>query len=150
MSDKNKHFLAAGGFILIFGGLLVLATAFDLQVSFILAAPNLVPDRYFSTSFMCNLVEVVAMAPIWGFATFAASVLTVFFSPEGWSCTAFADFVLRAVSVRRGFSAEGHDEIFAPDSGQGGDYEADLVWSVDGGLWIAGHSADIGTGREMD
>lgn len=79
MSDKNKHFLAAGVFILIFGGLLALATVFDLQVSFILASPNLVVDRYFSTSFMCNLVEVAAMAPIWGFATFGAAVLTVFF-----------------------------------------------------------------------
>lgn len=83
MSNKNKHFIAAGAFVLIFGGLLALATIFDLRVSFILASPNLVPDRYFSTNFMCNLVEVAAMAPIWGFATFAAAVLTVFFRRQG-------------------------------------------------------------------
>ncbi len=64
--------------MLIFGGLLALATIFDLQVSFLLATPNLVEGRYFSTNFCCNLVEVAAMAPIWGFATFAACILTVY------------------------------------------------------------------------
>lgn len=83
MTDKKKHFMAAAGFVLIFGGLLALATVFDLQVSFILAEPNLVTDRYFSNNFVCNLVEVVAMAPIWGFATFAAAVLTVYFRGLG-------------------------------------------------------------------
>lgn len=79
MSGRNRRFAAVGGFLLIFGGLLALATVYDLQISFILAAPNLAEGRYFSTSFFCNLVEVAAMAPIWGFAAFAASVLTVFF-----------------------------------------------------------------------
>lgn len=79
MADNRKRFAAVGCFILIFGGLLALATVYDLQVSFILAAPNLAADRYFSTSFLCNLVEVAAMAPIWGFATFAASILVVYF-----------------------------------------------------------------------
>ncbi|MDE7222506.1 MAG: phosphatase PAP2 family protein [Acetatifactor sp.] len=83
MTSKNRHFMAAGAFILIFGGLLALATIFDLQVSFILAEPNLGTGRYFSTNFMCNLVEVAAMVPIWGFATFAAAVLTVFFRQQG-------------------------------------------------------------------
>lgn len=79
MTDKRKHIVAAAGLLLIFGGLLALATVFDLQISFALAAPNLAEGRYFSTSFLCNLVEVVAMAPIWGFATFAACILTVYF-----------------------------------------------------------------------
>ena len=79
MADKRKHIVAAAGLLVLFGGLLALATVFDLQVSFALAAPNLAEGRYFSTSFLCNLVEVVAMAPIWGFATFAACILTVFF-----------------------------------------------------------------------
>lgn len=78
MADKRKHIAAAAGLLLLFGGLLALATVFDLQVSFALAAPNLAEGRYFSTSFLCNLVEVVAMAPIWGFATFAACILTVY------------------------------------------------------------------------
>lgn len=78
MADRRKHIAAAAWFALLFGGLLTLATVFDLQVSFILAAPNLAEGRYFSTNFFCNLVEVVAMAPIWGFATFAACVLTVY------------------------------------------------------------------------
>lgn len=79
MTDRRKHIVAAAGLLLIFGGLLALATTFDLQISFFLASPNLIEGRYFSTSFLCNLVEVVAMAPIWGFATFAACVLTVYF-----------------------------------------------------------------------
>lgn len=79
MTDRRKHIVAATVLLLGFGGLLALATVFDLQVSFALAAPNLAEGRYFSTSFLCNLVEVVAMAPIWGFATFAACVLTIFF-----------------------------------------------------------------------
>ena len=66
MSDRNRQYAAVGIFVLIFGGLLALATVFDLQVSFLLAEPGLVPGRYFSTSFPCNLVEVAAMAPIWG------------------------------------------------------------------------------------
>lgn len=78
MADRRKHIAAAAGLLLLFGGLLALATVFDLQVSFALAAPNLAEGRYFSTSFLCNLVEVVAMAPIWGFATFAACILTVY------------------------------------------------------------------------
>lgn len=78
MADKRKHIAAAAGLLVLFGGLLALATVFDLQVSFALAAPNLAEGRYFSTSFLCNLVEVVAMAPIWGFATFAACILTVY------------------------------------------------------------------------
>ncbi len=75
---KRRKYMVAAAFLLIFGGLLALATVFDLQVSFLLASPNLVEGRYFSTNFFCNLVEVAAMAPIWGFATFAACILTVF------------------------------------------------------------------------
>jgi len=78
MSNRNRQFVAVGVFLLIFGGLLALATVYDLQISFLLASPNLVDGRYFSTSFPCNLVEVAAMAPIWGFATLAASVLVVY------------------------------------------------------------------------
>lgn len=83
MSNRNRQFMAVGAFLLIFGGLLALATIFDLQISFLLASPNLVDGRYFSTSFPCNLVEVAAMAPIWGFATFAASVLVVYLHHKG-------------------------------------------------------------------
>lgn len=79
MCGKNKRFVAVGSFILVFGVLLALASIFDLQISQILAEPNLSAGRYFSTSFMCNLVEVMGMAPIWGFATFAACILTVYF-----------------------------------------------------------------------
>lgn len=83
MSDRNRQYAAVGIFVLIFGGLLALATVFDLQVSFLLAEPGLVPGRYFSTSFPCNLVEVAAMAPIWGFATFAACTLVVYLHQRG-------------------------------------------------------------------
>lgn len=79
MAERRKHIMATAAFLLVFGGLLTLATFFDLQVSFILAVPNLAEGRYFSTNFFCNLVEVAAMAPIWGFATFAACILTVYF-----------------------------------------------------------------------
>lgn len=82
MSNKNKSFLAVGSFVLIFGILLALATVFDLQVSRILAAPKLREGQYFSTSFMSSLVEVTAMVPIWGAATFAACVLAVYFQQK--------------------------------------------------------------------
>ena len=42
MRKRRKHIMAAAAFMLIFGGLLALATIFDLQVSFLLATPNLV------------------------------------------------------------------------------------------------------------
>lgn len=77
MRERRKY-IAVVSFLLTFAGLLALATAFDLRVSFMLAAPNLAEGRYFSTNFFCNLVEVAAMAPIWGFATFAACILTVY------------------------------------------------------------------------
>ena len=70
MRERRKRMAAAAVLLTVFGGLLALATVFDLQVSYLLAAPNLVEGRYFSTNFFCNLVEVAAMAPIWGFATF--------------------------------------------------------------------------------
>ncbi len=78
MRERRKRMAAAAVLLTVFGGLLALATVFDLQVSYLLAAPNLVEGRYFSTNFFCNLVEVAAMAPIWGFATFAACILTVY------------------------------------------------------------------------
>ncbi len=82
MWDKNKPLLAIGGFVLIFGVLLALASVFDFQISQILAAPNLREGQYFSASFMSSLVEVTAMVPIWGAATFAACVLTVYFQQK--------------------------------------------------------------------
>ena len=79
MSDKKRQAVSAAGFLAVFGVLLALATRFDLDVSHMLADRNLVASRYFSTSLLCNLVEIAGMAPIWVAATFAASVLTVYF-----------------------------------------------------------------------
>lgn len=79
MSDKKRQAVSAAGFLVVFGILLALATRFDLDVSHILADRNLAASRYFSTNFMCNLVEIAGMVPIWTAATFAASVLTVYF-----------------------------------------------------------------------
>lgn len=83
MSKKTKHALCIGGFFAVFGILLVLATIFDLQVSSILADGGLVPDKYYSVSFLCSLVEIAGAWPIWTAAAFAASVLTVFFHERG-------------------------------------------------------------------
>lgn len=79
MSEKKRQLASAGGFFVIFGILLALATRYDLDVSHMLADRNLAASRYFSTNFMCNMVEIMGMAPIWIAATFAASVLTVYF-----------------------------------------------------------------------
>lgn len=103
MSKKNRQYVAVGTFLLIFGGLLALATAYDLQISFLLASPNLIPGRYFSTSFPCNLVEVAAMAPIWGFATFAASILVVYLHHRGGAARGLA-LVFFGLSVFAGSS----------------------------------------------
>ena len=83
MTNKKEHMLCIGGFLAVFGILLALATAFDLQVSHILADGGLVPDRYYSTSFLCSLVEIAGEWPIWVAAMFAASVLEVFFHEQG-------------------------------------------------------------------
>mgnify|MGYP002510674472 FL=1 len=103
MSDRNRQYAAVGVFVLIFGGLLALATVFDLQVSFLLAEPGLVPGRYFSTSFPCNLVEVAAMAPIWGFATFAACILVVYLHQRGGAAR-LLELVFFGLSVFAGSS----------------------------------------------
>ena len=103
MSEKNRKFAAVGAFLLIFGGLLALATIYDLQISFFLASPNLASGRYFSTSFPCNLVEVVAMAPIWGFATFAASILVVYLHHKGGAARAL-ELLFFGISVFTGSS----------------------------------------------
>lgn len=79
MTSRKRQAVSAAGFLAVFGALLALATRFDLEVSHMLADRNLAASRYFSTSILCNLVEIVGMAPIWIAATFAAAVLTVYF-----------------------------------------------------------------------
>ena len=125
MSDRNRQYAAVGIFVLIFGGLLALATVFDLQVSFLLAEPGLVPGRYFSTSFPCNLVEVAAMAPIWGFATFAACTLVVYLHQRGGAAAGTGFF--RPVRFCGQFLSAGYDEIPVPDSGEGAFVKAVVV-----------------------
>ena len=83
MPDKKKRLLFILGLTSVFGILLGLATAFDLQVSHILADGNLTEGRYYSESVLCNLVEIAGAWPIWTAAVFAASVLTVSFRAGG-------------------------------------------------------------------
>ncbi|MCM1058218.1 MAG: phosphatase PAP2 family protein [Firmicutes bacterium] len=70
------------GMLGVFGILLALATAFDLQVSHILADGNLVAGRYYSVNPLCSAVEIAGAWPIWVAAVFAASVLTVYFNEK--------------------------------------------------------------------
>lgn len=79
MARGRKQMLFIIGTAGIFGILLALATAFDLQVSHLLADRNLTAGRYYSDNFLCNLVEIAGAWPIWTAAVFAASVLTVYF-----------------------------------------------------------------------
>lgn len=79
MSNKKKQLLSIVMLLGIFGALLALATAFDLQVSHILADGNLAADRYYSVSLLCNIVEIVGAWPVWAAAVFAASVMVIYF-----------------------------------------------------------------------
>lgn len=106
MSIKRKQLLSIACLLSVFGVLLALATAFDLQVSHILADGNLVADRYYSVSLLCNLVEIAGAWPIWTAAVFAASVLTVYFDTRGGVGRVFEAFffclsVLAAVLLLR-------------------------------------------------
>lgn len=82
MSNKKKQLLSIVGLPVVFGVLLALATAFDLQVSHILADGNLAADRYYSGKLLCNIVEIAGAWPIWTAAVFAASVMTVYFDAK--------------------------------------------------------------------
>lgn len=82
MSNKRKQLLSIAGLLGIFSVLLALATVLDLQVSHILADGNLVADRYYSVSLLCNIVEIAGAWPIWTTAVFAASVMTVYFDTK--------------------------------------------------------------------
>lgn len=82
MSNKKKQLLYIAGLLGIFGVLLVLATVFDLQVSYILADGNLAADRYYSVNLLCNIVEIAGAWPVWTAAVFAASVMVVYFNAK--------------------------------------------------------------------
>lgn len=83
MTNKRKHVLHISILALVFGTLLALATAFDLQVSHILADGNLTAGRYHSVNLLCNIVEIGGAWPIWTAAVFAGTVLTVCFGRKG-------------------------------------------------------------------
>lgn len=83
MTEKKKRLLSTVGFLAGLGVLLALATAFDLQVSHILAEGNLTEGRYYSVNFLCNLVEILGAWPIWAAIVFASSVLAVSFEAGG-------------------------------------------------------------------
>lgn len=79
MLNNKKQLLSIAGFLGVFGVLLALATAFDLQVSHVLADGNLTEGRYYSGNLLCNIVEIAGAWPIWAAAVFASSVMTVHF-----------------------------------------------------------------------
>lgn len=83
MSNKRKHVLYIAGLLGVFGVLLGLATAFDLQISHVLADRNLAAGRYYSVNLLCSIVEIAGAWPIWAAAVFAASVLAVYFDAKG-------------------------------------------------------------------
>lgn len=101
MTEGKKQMLSIVGLLAGFGVLLALATAFDLQVSHILADGNLADGSYYSVNFLCNLVEIAGAWPIWTAAVFASSVLTVYFEAGGGTkkvfCVIF--FCLSAASA---------------------------------------------------
>lgn len=92
MPNKKKQLLSIAIFLGAFGALLALATAFDLQVSHILADGNLVADRYYSVSLLCNIVEIVGAWPVWTAAVFAASVMVVYFDAKKGAVRIFVVF----------------------------------------------------------
>ncbi|MCM1560319.1 MAG: phosphatase PAP2 family protein [Butyrivibrio sp.] len=82
MPEKKKQVLSLAGLLGVFGILLALATAFDLQISHMLADGNLVAGSYYSVNPVCNIVEIAGAWPVWAAAVFAASVLTVYFNEK--------------------------------------------------------------------
>lgn len=123
MSKGTKRVLCIGGFLAVFGILLVLATVFDLRVSRLLADGGLVSDRYYSVSFPCSLVEIAGAWPIWAAAVFAASVLQVYFREQGGAArilevlfffvaAAAALFLLRD-GLKYAFRIYGREELLA-------------------------------------
>ncbi|MFA6867014.1 MAG: phosphatase PAP2 family protein [Clostridia bacterium] len=74
ISLKTKTIISMILFVVIFAGLLVVATFYDLQISQLLAKPKLADGAYFSTSNFGLLGEVLGSAPIYLTITLAATI----------------------------------------------------------------------------
>jgi membrane-associated phospholipid phosphatase len=71
---KKNFILGVGGFIIIFGVLLTLASIFDLQVSDLLAGGSLSSGEYYTTNQFALFIEAAAYSLIYLFGGFAAVI----------------------------------------------------------------------------
>lgn len=74
INTKTKIILSIVLFIVIFGGLLTVATFYDLQISQILAKPFLADGEYFSTNIFGLVWEVLGSAPVYLTITLGAVI----------------------------------------------------------------------------
>ena len=74
MSRVNKNILQTVLFILIFGGLLIVASFFDLEISKILATDYLKAGTFYSTNPVGLIVEYIGSFPIFALGIFACLV----------------------------------------------------------------------------
>lgn len=74
MSQTKKNVISIILFILIFGGLLTVATFYDLEISKILTNGNLLSGEYYAVDTMGLIVEYIGSFPIFVFGIFACLV----------------------------------------------------------------------------
>lgn len=149
MSHKTKQLVSAVSFLLIFGSLLALASRYDLQVSHMLADKGLTASRYYSTNFMCNLVEIIGAWPIWTAGAFAAGVLTVYFQQKKgpirglgilfFVLTALVAAMLLRDMLKYALRIAGREELF----------DAPWMLAVYGVFGLASAACLVGLGRNQ-
>ena len=74
MSQTKKNIISIILFILIFGGLLTVASFYDLEISKILTNGNLLPGDYYAVDTVGLIVEYIGSFPIFVFGMFACLV----------------------------------------------------------------------------
>lgn len=77
MSKKNKLILFISLFILIFGGLLVVATLYDYQITHFLANKWMHDGQYFSSNIYGRIFEVIGEMPLYLFVIIASVIIVI-------------------------------------------------------------------------
>jgi membrane-associated phospholipid phosphatase len=80
---KKKRLLEIILFVVIFGGLLVIASLFDLQISMLLTKGSLVSGAYYSSNIVANLIEILGTSNIFIFMYLAFMIIATYFKDKG-------------------------------------------------------------------
>ncbi len=76
MTQKNKNIIRIGLFSIIFLGLLLIGTFYDLEISHLLAGKGLDDSSYYSNDFGGRIIEYIGSFPIFVLGIFACLIFT--------------------------------------------------------------------------